>query len=202
MRNVIKAGGVPFLLPTTSEPKVVAELCAQMDGLLVPGGPGITHNMTGALPETLKPVDPLRWTSDTLYLKAATARKLPVLGICYGMQLMSVTAGGRIYADAEQQHPGAFVHSEKRGATTHSIAIDPGTHLHRLLHATSLEVNTRHLQALQTPGIGYDVSARSSDGVIEAIENADGTRIGVQFHPECMDLLPLFKHLVSCAGPA
>ncbi len=202
VRCVAETGGLPVLLPTISDPKVAAQLCTRIDGLVVPGGPGITHNMAGTLPEVLSPVDPLRWASDTLFLQTAYNQDLPVLGICYGMQLMGVMAGGALYADAEQQHPNALVHSESRGATMHTIRIDPNTHLHRLLQVTSMEVNTRHLQALRTPGTGYRVSACSPDGIIEAIENAEGTRIGVQFHPERMNLLPLFRHLIDCAAEA
>lgn len=196
---VEEAGGIPVLLPTVREGRMAAELSARISALLIPGGPGITRNMVGSLPSALPPVDPVRWSSDNHYWEASSARDLPVLGICYGMQFMNVLAGGTLYADVERQQPGALPHSEKRGATSHPIRIAPDSHLNRLLRTDSLEVNSRHIQSVQVPGSGLHVSAHSPDGVIEAIESDDGRRIGVQFHPEKMSLRPLFNHLVTCA---
>jgi putative glutamine amidotransferase len=78
------------------------------------------------------------------------------------------------------------------------VHISPDTHLRRIVGRADVTVNTRHLQALATVGEGFRVAARAPDGVIEAIENTDGTEIGVQFHPERMGqaMRPLFHHLV------
>lgn len=199
---VAAAGGIPVLLPTTDSKDLATELSARISALLIPGGPGITRNMKGILPASLEPADPIRWASDNHYWTAAKEHALPVLGICYGMQLMNVVAGGTLFADVERQEPGAMVHSERRGASDHSIQIAAGTHLHRLLQFGSMRVNSRHLQAVKSPGTGFKVSARSPDGVIEAMESADGRHIGVQFHPEKMRHRPLFDHLIACANSA
>ena len=193
------AGGVPVLLPMVQDAGMAEQVCASLAGLLIPGGPGITMNMAGSLPEALPPVDARRWHSDVFYWKAAGTRNLPVLGICYGMQLMNVLCGGTLYADVERQHPGAMVHSEKRGAKTHPVKVKPDSYLNRLVRTSELQVNSRHLQAVEHPGAGLEVSARSPDGVIEAIESPDGRYLGVQFHPEKIPLRPLFSHLVTCA---
>ena len=191
------ADGQPVLLPIVVSADEAVHLCSQIQGLIIPGGPGITVNATGTLPSRLKPVNPKRWQSDNLILDAAIQRKMPILGICYGMQLLCVRAGGSLYSDVERQVTGTSVHSEKRGAHNHPIEIVPDTHLAHIWDSSVREVNSRHFQAVREPGENYVVSARSSDGTIEAIESTDGIHVGVQFHPERMDAQFLFKSLVK-----
>lgn len=127
----------------------------------------------------------------------------PVLGICYGMQLASALRGGTIYADVERD-AGAATHSRGRGGTEHPIELVTGTRFRQLVGSETLEVNTRHVQAVAEPGDGLVVSARAPDGTIEALESADGTFLGVQFHPEGMSppLDALFTDLVARAAEA
>jgi putative glutamine amidotransferase len=114
--------------------------------------------------------------------------------------MVNALAEGAIYADVQQQIEGALVHSNKRGGDRHEVHIAPETHLHSILQRDSMQVNTRHIQAVAQVGERLRVAATAPDGVIEAIENDDGTIIGVQFHPERMDeMLPLFHHLVERA---
>ena len=137
----------------------------------------------------------------TAVLQACVAVGKPVLGICYGMQLMNAVAGGSIYGDVEREMANALVHSDKRGAECHALLLRRGSWLHRILGTDATTVNTRHLQAVATPGAGYSVSATAPDGVVEAIEDATGSIIGVQFHPERMGtaMRPLFAHFVAMA---
>lgn len=193
------AQGQPMLLPLVTSTAEAKQLCDQIQGLIIPGGGGITANMIGTLPARLNPVDPKRWKSDNLILDVAIERNLPILGICYGMQLLSVRAGGTLYSDVEKQVPGASVHSEKRGAVDHPMKILPNSHLAKIWDSEVNTVNSRHFQAVCDPGTGYIVSAQSSDGTIEAIENADGIHIGVQFHPERMKAYSLFHNLIRQA---
>ena len=134
-------------------------------------------------------------------LAAILAARKPVLGICYGMQLMNAFAGGAIYADVERQAASALVHSQKRGGETHPVVLAEGSHLRALLGQDEIEVNTRHIQAIATTGAGFRVAATAPDGVVEAIENEDGTLLGLQFHPERMGttMHPLFRHLIEQA---
>ncbi len=201
VRAVEQAGAVPLPLPMGESDTTLQALADQIDGLIITGGPAITDGLIGTLPEEIAATDPVRATSDRQYLAAMLQAGKPILGICYGMQLLNAHAGGTIYADVERQADGALVHSHKRGGTTHQLQIEPRSNLHRLLDAKALDINTRHLQAIATVGDGFRVVARAPDGVIEAIESADGTILGVQFHPERMDppLHPLFQHLVEHA---
>ena len=200
-----RAGGVPVLLPATRNPDVRSALLDLVDGLLIPGGPAVELGLQGALPADLDRPDPLRFEADLGYLDAALARGYPVLGICYGMQLLNARAGGSIWADVERQVPGSLTHSAGRGATRHAVRFEPGTLLERLIGRSDAEVNTRHVQALRDLAPGYRVSARAPDGVVEGIESEDGLCIGVQFHAEreperCAGLFQYFVNKAAKRG--
>lgn len=201
---VEQAGGVPIPLPMTESRETVDELMEVIDGLVVIGGPAVTKGLVGSLPEELDAPDPLRASSDQRWIEESYAAGLPILGICYGMQLLNALAGGTIYGDVEAQQERVLTHSQKRGGTTHSIRLSENSRLRALLDTDSLTVNTRHLQAIATLGDGFEVAATAPDGVIEAIEHENGRIFGVQFHPERMaaEMRPLFRTLIKQATPA
>ena len=198
VQAVERAGALPVIMPMVEDISNVRHLAQLIDGLVITGGPAITDGMIGDLPEDLPIPDPVRTQADAALLKAFIEAKRPILGICYGMQLLNAVHGGAIYADVERDVDGAGAHSDKRGAPSHRIDLHEATHLRKLLKAPSLFVNTRHVQAVAEIAKPFRLAARAFDGTVEAIETADGTMIGVQFHPENMgaDMMPLFRHLV------
>ncbi|MEP0546147.1 MAG: gamma-glutamyl-gamma-aminobutyrate hydrolase family protein [Rhodothermales bacterium] len=198
---VERAGGLPLIVPMVESEEAANAVAALLDGLVITGGPAIVQGLNGALPDDIEETDPARLASDTHMLNAFLAAQRPVLGICYGMQLANAAAGGTLYADVQAQFDGSAAHSQKRGASDHPVAVEPGTHLHRVLHRDQFTVNTRHIQAIDAPGRGFRVAARAPDGVVEAVESEDGVVLGVQWHPERMGeaMAPLFRHLVDRA---
>jgi putative glutamine amidotransferase len=199
---VERAGGLPLPLPMLDTDAARDDLAGLLDGLVVIGGPAVTEGLVGTCPEDLGGLDPVRADSDRRWIERCRDAGRPILGVCYGMQRLSALAGGTIYGDVERQHEGARTHSQKRGGTTHPVQIVPTSRLHALLDRDTLTVNTRHLQAIETPGSGFSVAAVAPDGVIEAIEHESGKIFGVQFHPERMgeETAPLFRWLVQTAA--
>ena len=203
---VERAGGCPLLLPMTERVETLAPLFGLLNGLIITGGPGIVEGLIGDLPNDLPPVAATRYQNDIRAFEYAEKKQMPVLGICYGMQFINAQFGGTLYADIEKQCS-VESHSSKRaaGAVQHAISIDPNSHLAAILGETKCETNSFHLQAVKTVGAELDISARSSDRVIEGIETADGRIIGVQFHPEKMPSTifdRVFEHLITQAHRA
>lgn len=201
VKAIEQAGGLPLIVPMLDTDEAVQSFVRLLHGLVITGGPAISDGLIGELPDDIDATDAIRIRSDQAILHAFLKEKKPILGICYGMQLLNAAAGGTIYADVERQREGSIIHSDKRGADVHPIRLDETSHLHRILNSVEIDVNTRHVQAVGTVGPDYHVAATAPDGVIEAIENTDGTVLGVQFHPEKMGdrMLPLFKYLVENA---
>lgn len=201
VKAVERAGGLPMIVPMLEHADNVRAFVELLHGLIITGGPAVTEGLVGPLPEDIDETDPVRVRSDRAVLEAFLEARKPILGICYGMQLLNASSGGTIYGDVQKHLDGALSHSEKRGGGVHGVDLEETSHLFRVLKKKRIDVNTRHIQALASVGGSFRVAAKAADGVIEAIENEDGSILGVQFHPERMgdEMLPLFHHLVENA---
>jgi putative glutamine amidotransferase len=185
---VLAAGGLPLLLPHARE--AAGAYLALLDGLVVSGGAfDVPPELYG---EGRRPVcgttDPARTAFEQELLEAALAARLPVLGVCGGMQLLNVVRGGTLHQDLPAD-AGVSGHEQPapKDVPSHEVIVAPGTQLAALVGVGSLSVNSTHHQAVRDPGQGVLVSARARDGVVEAIELPDlPFALGVQWHPEAV----------------
>lgn len=174
---VAAAGGIPIIIP----PQVDAnEILKFVDGLMIPGGRDIDASNWGEAnhPES-KPIAPERFAIESALLDKAD-KDLPVLGICYGCQLINVHRGGTMI----QHLPDVLGHDKNSGGTLQEYDIDPGSKLAGIV-GEQVEGKSYHHQAIRDTGAGLRVVAKGEDGVIEAIEANDRPwMVGVQWHPE------------------
>ncbi len=186
VRAVIDAGGLPILLPHTQD--AAAAYLALLDGLVVTGGVfDVPPELYGEeRRDACGPSRPERTAFEKDLLEAALAARLPVLGVCGGMQLLNVVRGGTLYQDLVAD-AGIAGHEQPppKDVPSHEAEIVQGTLLAALAGGDALAVNSTHHQAVKDPGAGVLVSARAPDGVVEAIELPDlPFAVGVQWHPE------------------
>ena len=179
------AGATPLYLPLQRDADALIEC---VDGLLLPGGDDFAPPRAYPPSVRFDPVPERQLEFDRRLLAAARERELPVLAICYGMQLLALHCGGSLHYDIATDVPAAGAHQLAERDAYHAIAIEPGTRLAAALGDAPAAVNSLHHQAVAEPGAGLRASAVAEDGLIEAIEAIDGSFVlGVQWHPEKMD---------------
>lgn len=188
---IYNAGGIPFILPVITEKKLIKLYIEKIDGLLLSGGLDVDPLIYGENPlPTNGSIDPERDLFELDLFKEAHSKGIAILGICKGCQIINIAAGGTLYQDIYNQIEGVLKHKQEapRWYPTHRVNIDKGTYLYHIIEKEKIRVNSIHHQAIKKVGPGFIVSARSDDGVIEAIEEKNGFRfiIGVQWHPETM----------------
>lgn len=206
-QSVLKAGGIPFIIPPFYETDRLGELLDRLDGIIFSGGGDINPLLLGEEPiKELHSITPERDLQELLLARLAYDRQIPMLGICKGIQIINAALGGTNYQDIHTQMEGIRIkHSQDqdRRYPSHQVSITDGSILAKLF-GTELAVNSFHHQACKTAAPCLTVTAISTDGVIEAVESNEFKSIlGVQWHPETYilrnstDMLPIFEWLVS-----
>lgn len=188
---VTAAGGAPLLIPIGLDEESLNRIYCLLDAVLLPGGDDVSPLLYGEHPHPA--VGAVSEARDLLELSITTralADGMPVLGICRGVQLLAVAAGGTLWQDVPSQYETALAHDVRehgRDHLSHEIQVLEGSRLEAAIDSKRATVNSFHHQAVRRVPAGFQVTARAGDGIIEAIE-ADGDRfaVGVQCHPEGM----------------
>lgn len=206
-QSVLKAGGIPFIIPPFYETDRLGELLDRLDGIIFSGGGDINPLLLGEEPiKELHSITPERDQQELLLARLAYDRQIPMLGICKGIQIINAALGGTLYQDIHTQMEGIRIkhnQDQDRRYPSHQVTISRGSILEKIF-GTELAVNSFHHQACKSAAPGLKVTAMSSDGVIEAIESDEFKSImGVQWHPETYilrnstEMLPIFEWLIS-----
>lgn len=197
------ADGLPVILPLTSDTEVLDRCLAQCQGLMLTGGGDISEKfyappLTPAERATLRGADVVRDEMELYLVREALDANLPVLGICRGVQMLNLAAGGTLIPDLASRIPGALPHQNPQTeAFAHAVQWEPATRLAEILGDGCERVNSNHHQGLDRIAPGFDVAGRAPDGVIEAIEKPGARFVaGVIFHPErLLGVAPQFARL-------
>lgn len=184
------AGGAPLHLPLIPKREYISSVVCRLGGILLPGSDSdVDPLLYGREPHRkLGSVHPLRDGTDLLLLEACEERRIPLLAICYGMQILNVSRGGTLIQDIASEVPTALKHEQgaPRARPSHRVKLRAESLPASLSGGESVLVNSHHHQALEVIGRDLQATAWSADGLVEAVEDTRKNRwaVGVQWHPE------------------
>lgn len=185
---LMKAGAIPIILPPLGDRNDLACVLDLLDGMVLIGGADLDPRRDGfMLHSSVRLMDRRREEFDRCLMKMLAARRMPVFGIGVGMQLLNVVMGGNLFLDIAEDLPKALPHYDGTDPYhRHGLVVERGTLMDRVYGEGEIRVNSMHHMAIDKVAPGFVATARSPDGVIEAIESTrpDWFAIGTQFHPE------------------
>lgn len=194
VRALEGAGLVPLVVPTMLAPERATAALGSVRGLVLTGGEDVGPERYGAKPhEKLGKVDRVRDAAELALIAEARKRRLPILAICRGIQILNVALGGTLYQDLDEERPGPIRHQDETGK--HAIRVAPGSLLEQTLGTQAAMVNSRHHQAIRDLAPALVAVAWAEDGVIEAAEAVNAAApwiLAVQWHPEDLTERALF----------
>jgi putative glutamine amidotransferase len=187
IESLRRAGAVPVVIPP--QPENAEEIVDGLDGILLAGGEDCDPSVYGEERHpSVEPMDPRRQNNDLALARVARERGIPTLGICLGVQMMNVAAGGTLIQDIDSELRTDIEHaSEPADRHRHDVLVEEGTRLAQIIGDQELNVNSSHHQAIRRVGEGLRVTALAPDGIIEGLEDPSHPfYVGVQWHPEDM----------------
>lgn len=190
VKSIIQAGGIPVTIPFGVDSDA-EQLLEGIDGLLLTGGVDVHPHFFDEEPHIK--IGDIMLERDEVELKlteAALKKTMPMLGICRGLQLLNVALGGTLYQDINSQYehtPILHKQNARRKEASHFIEITKDSQLYEIIGKEKIAVNSFHHQALKKVPDIFKITAKASDGIIEAFEMKEYPYcVGVQWHPEEM----------------
>ena len=191
MDGIEQAGGLPTMLPLSTDKSLMKQICRTVAGLLFTGGQDVFPGLYGEEKSTCcGPVCSKRDDMESLlFSRAVMSMDKPALGICRGIQLFNVLLGGTLYQDLPAQYKGIppLCHRQKPpySVPVHRVSIETGSSLHALLGTDTIAVNSCHHQGIRELSRELVCMAVAEDGLIEAVHMPDRRFVwAVQWHPE------------------
>jgi putative glutamine amidotransferase len=193
---ITSVGGVPWMVPLLHDDlATLREIYDRLDAVLIAGGVDMDPATYGEEKTPLcGSIDPARDAVELQFARWAFEDKKPLFGICRGLQVINVAAGGTLYQDVTEQHLGAIKHDYfptagwAREHLAHEVTLAEGSRLRRVFERDQVLVNSMHHQGIRQLGEGLRVTATAPDGLIEAIEAPNGHYlVAVQWHPEVFE---------------
>lgn len=189
--GITQAGGIPVMLPLTSDTAAIDQLVATVDGVLVTGGQDVAPEVYGERDSDavalVGETSPERDAMEALLIPAVLAANKPVLGICRGIQIINALYGGSLWQDLPTQHPSPVEHHGHAPyeRPVHAVDVLPGTPLASCIGVGTHAVNSYHHEAVRDVAPGLEVMAVSEDGLTEAVRDPQARFLwALQWHPE------------------
>jgi putative glutamine amidotransferase len=185
VRALTHAGLVPLVVPPIIDPEQACAALDRVGGLVLTGGEDVAPARYGAPPHPkLGEIDAARDAVELALIEGARTRRLPILAICRGIQILNVALGGTLYQDLTSERSSDIDHADPH--TRHGLRVEAGSLLHDTLATFETSVNSRHHQAIRDLAPSLAATAWAPDGVIEGAEPCDGGpwTLAVQWHPE------------------
>jgi len=186
--SLLKAGSVPMPIQPMDDEDDIRRVVDLLDGLLFIGGADLDCRRDGyMLHPSMRVMDARREEFDRRLMGMAAERRMPVMGVGAGMQLLNVSQGGTLFLHIAEDLPRAIPHLDAMDPNhRHALDIEMGTLMERVYGEGEIRVNSMHHMAVDDVAPGFAVTARCPDGVVEAIESTmdDWFAFGTQFHPE------------------
>lgn len=188
LRSISRAGAVPVIIPPLEEEAGLSRILDTLDGVVLCGGGDLDCRRDGfMLHPSMRLLDPYREESDRVLVHLVAERRMPVLGIGCGVQLLNVAQGGTLFLHIPEDVPRALPHADAMDPNhRHALEVEMDSLMGRVYGEGEIRVNSMHHMAIDDLAPGFRVTARCPDGIVEAIESTmdDWWALGTQFHPE------------------
>jgi putative glutamine amidotransferase len=183
-----KAGGIPVVVPVLENEDDAEAVLERLDGFVMIGGADLDPINDGFMRHpSVRPLDARRERFDRKLVRSIAQRRLPLLAIGTGMQLLNVSQGGNLHLHIAEDVPTALPHKDTQDPNhRHALEVTPDSLMERVYGDGEIRVNSTHHMAVDEVAPGFAVTARCPDGIVEAIEHKgeQWLAVGVQFHPE------------------